>query len=236
MSLAEDGDGPVQAPETWTLKDTGGNELGAEIPPRSGDWARSGDVVGVSMQGDDKYWLGLIRSMHAEPGHGMHANIVILSREPQAVQLRLVIEQDEANAFTENAARQFAFNSVRAIIRVGRFRRVAKGELAAATRALEGGPRLRGHGRGDAASPPQPAAPAARRRLRARVVRVGFHIAVTRPPLRRRLEEFPDLVRGVDVPVGMAEQAPAVRGGMRDAVAAALDGVERDTAFADRGP
>jgi hypothetical protein len=115
MSLAEDGDGAVQAPETWTLQDTGGNELGAEIPLRS-DWARSGDVVAVSMQGDDKYWLGLIRSMHAEPGRGMHANIAILGREPQAVQLRLVIEQADASTLTENAARQFAFNSVRAII------------------------------------------------------------------------------------------------------------------------
>jgi hypothetical protein len=116
MSLAEDGDGPAQAPQTWTLHDTGGNELGAEIPLRSGEWARSGDVVAVSMHGDDEYWLGLIRSMHAEPGHGMHANIAILSREPQAVQLRLVIGQEDVNAFTENAARQFAFNSVRAII------------------------------------------------------------------------------------------------------------------------
>jgi hypothetical protein len=86
MSLAEDGDGPAQAPETWTLQDTGGNELGAEIPPRSSDWARSGDVVAVSMDGNDNYWLGLIRSMHAEPGRGMHANIAILSRESQAVQ------------------------------------------------------------------------------------------------------------------------------------------------------
>jgi hypothetical protein len=116
MSLAEDGDGPVQAAEIWALQDTGGNELGAEIPLRSSDWARSGDVVGVSMDGDDKYWLGLIRSMHAEPGRGMHANIIILSREPKAVQLRLVIEQGEASALTESAARQFAFNSVRAII------------------------------------------------------------------------------------------------------------------------
>jgi hypothetical protein len=116
MSLAQDGDGPAQAPETWTVQDTGGNELGAEIPPRSSDWARSGDVVAVSMHGDGKYWLGLIRSMHAEPGHGMRANIAILSREPQAGQLRLVIEQGDVNAFTENAARQFAFNSVRAII------------------------------------------------------------------------------------------------------------------------
>jgi len=56
------------------------------------------------------------------------------------------------------------------------------------------------------------------------------------PPLRHRLEEFPNLVCGVDVPVGIAKQAPAVHGGMRDAVAAASNGVERDTALAGCGP
>jgi hypothetical protein len=116
LSLTEDDDGAVLAPVTWTLRDTGGGELGVEIPLHSGDWARSGDAVAVSLQGDGKYWLGLIRSMHAEPGRGMHANIAILSREPQAVQLRPVVEQGEADGITESAARQFAFNSVRAVI------------------------------------------------------------------------------------------------------------------------
>jgi hypothetical protein len=56
------------------------------------------------------------------------------------------------------------------------------------------------------------------------------------PPLRHRLEEFPNLVCGVDVPVGIAKQAPAVHGGMRNAVAAASNGVERDAALAGCGP
>ena len=116
LSLAEDNDGPLVAPETWALRDTGGSELGLEIPLRSGDWARSGDAVAISMQGDGTYWFGLIRSMHAEPGRGMHANIAILSREPQAVQMRAVIEQGEVDGITESAARQFAYNSVRAVI------------------------------------------------------------------------------------------------------------------------
>jgi hypothetical protein len=117
LSLAEDSDATAaQAPESWTLQATGGNELVAQVPLRSGDWARSGDVVGVSMGGDDKYWLGLIRSMHAEPGHGMRAHIAILSGEPQAVQLRLVIEQRGVDGVSEKAAQQFAFSNVRAII------------------------------------------------------------------------------------------------------------------------
>ncbi len=116
LTLAEDGDVPAQAPETWTLQDTGGNELGVEIPQRSGDWARCGDVVCVSTGGNDEWWLGLIRSMHAEPGHGLHANIFIVSRDPQAMQLRTVIAKGEEDGITEETARQFSFNNVRAII------------------------------------------------------------------------------------------------------------------------
>jgi hypothetical protein len=116
LTLAEDGDVPAEAPETWTLQDTGGNELGVEIPQRSGDWTRCGDVVGVSTGGNDEWWLGLIRSMHAEPGHGLHANIFIMSRNPQAVQLRTVIAEGEEDGITEETARQFSFNNVRAII------------------------------------------------------------------------------------------------------------------------
>lgn len=115
LMLAEDGDGAPQAPETWALQDAGGNELGVEIPQRSSDWARCGDVVGVLTHGDE-CWLGVIRSMHAEWGRSLHADIAILSRDSQAVQLRAVIAKGEESVFSEETARQFAFNSVRAII------------------------------------------------------------------------------------------------------------------------
>jgi len=115
LMLAEDGDGAPQAPETWTLQDGGGNELGVEIPQSSG-WARCGDVVGVSMHGVDECWLGVIRSMHAEWGRSLHADIAILSRDSQAVQLRVVSAEGEENVFSEETARQFDFNRVRAII------------------------------------------------------------------------------------------------------------------------
>src|SRR5690348_17347582 len=54
--------------------------------------------------------------------------------------------------------------------------------------------------------------------------------------LRRLLEEVPNLPRGVKVAVGIAEQARTVRGGMRCAVAAALNPDERHAALAGRGP
>ena len=116
LTLAEDGDVAPEAPETWSLQDTGGNELGVEIPQRSGDWARCGDVVGVSIGDSGEWWLGLIRSMHAEPGHGLHANIYIMSRNPQAMPLRAVIGEGEGDGITEETARQFSYNNVRAII------------------------------------------------------------------------------------------------------------------------
>jgi hypothetical protein len=115
LMLAEDGDGAPQTPETWALQDTGGDELGVEIPQRSCDWARCGDVVGVLTHGADECWLGVIRSMHAEWGHSLHVDIAILSRDSKAVRLRAIIAKGEENVFSEETARQFAFNSVRAI-------------------------------------------------------------------------------------------------------------------------
>ena len=115
LTLAEDGDGAPQPAETWALQDAGGNELGVEIPPSS-HWARCGDVVGVSMQGVDECWLGVIRSMHADWGRSLHAEIAILGRDSQAVQLRVVSAEGEENVFSEATARQFDFNRVRAII------------------------------------------------------------------------------------------------------------------------
>jgi hypothetical protein len=115
LTLAEDGDGAPQPAETWALQDAGGNELGVEIPPSS-HWARCGDVVGVSMQGTDECWLGVIRSMHADWGRSLHAEIAILGRDSRAVELRVVSAEGEENVFSEATARQFDFNRVRAII------------------------------------------------------------------------------------------------------------------------
>lgn len=116
LTLAEDGDEAAQAPETWTLQDTGGNELGAEIPQPSNDWARCGDLVGVSVQGKVECWVGLIRSMHAEPGRSLHAHIAVLSRDSQAVQLLALPDKDEESVYSKEASRQFALKRVRAII------------------------------------------------------------------------------------------------------------------------
>ena len=116
LTLVEDGDVAAQAPETWALHDAGGNELGAEIPQLSGDRARCGDLVGVTMHGSDECWLGVIRSLHAEPERSVHANIYVMSRNPEAVQIRPVIGQGEVNALSEAAARQFGFKIVHAII------------------------------------------------------------------------------------------------------------------------
>jgi len=71
-----------------------------EIPPSS-HWARCGDVVGVSMQGVDECWLGVIRSMHADWGRSLHAEIAILGRDSQAVELRVVSAEGEENVFSE---------------------------------------------------------------------------------------------------------------------------------------
>lgn len=116
LTLVEDGDSPAGAPETWTLSDTGGNELGAEISPASRERVRCGDLVAVSMAGSDKYWVGVIRAMHARRDGCLHATIAILSRDPVATELRTLYAHHEDNAFSAEAAREFAFNRARAIV------------------------------------------------------------------------------------------------------------------------
>jgi hypothetical protein len=116
LTLAEDDDGPLGAPDVWILRDTGGNELGAEIPPASRERARCGTVVGVSMDGGDQYWVGVIRSMHARRDGCLHATIAILSRDPVAMELRTQYAQHEDNAYSAEAAREFAFNRACAIV------------------------------------------------------------------------------------------------------------------------
>lgn len=116
LSLQADDDESPEPPETWALRDAGGNELGAEIPKPSKGWEKCGEIVAVSVREGGKCWLGIIRRMHAELDRSLHADIAVLSREPQAISLRALLTASEQSVFSEASARQFAFNGVRAII------------------------------------------------------------------------------------------------------------------------
>jgi hypothetical protein len=116
LSLADAAAGVPQPPETWALQGTGGSELGAQVPQASRAWAKCGELVGVSPGDGGGRWAGMIRRMRAAPGGGLHADIAVLSRNPQAVSLREVLEQYADSSFTNASSRQFARNSVHAVI------------------------------------------------------------------------------------------------------------------------
>ncbi|MGH8749112.1 MAG: hypothetical protein ACREU5_08380, partial [Burkholderiales bacterium] len=116
LALVEDGEGAPQAPEAWRLHDSGGNELGADAPKGALEWARCGEVVAVSASGAEAWWPAIIRSVRADPDHSLHVTLYVLSRAPQAVQLQARIEPGEEAVYSGEAARQFDFNRVRAII------------------------------------------------------------------------------------------------------------------------
>jgi hypothetical protein len=116
LSLVEDGDGAPQAPETWRLRNSGGNELGADAPKAALDRVRCGEVVGILAPGEQAWWPAIVRSVHADPDHALHVTLYVLSRAPQAVQLQARIERGEEAVYTGEAARQFDFNRVRAVI------------------------------------------------------------------------------------------------------------------------
>lgn len=116
LALADEGQGPPQAAETWSLRDAGGNELGAELAHSSGGWAKCGAVISLSPGGSGDCWIGVIRRMHAEPRGSLRADIAVLSRKPLALLLREVLDYGEEQAFSNAASRQFALGSVRSII------------------------------------------------------------------------------------------------------------------------
>ena len=117
LTLAEDGDVPLEAPEKWTLLDKGGSELGLHIPQPSSDCVRCGDVVALATDFGEGWWLGLVRSMRAPTtGAGMDATVHVISQHPQALQARTVVEEAEERGVTEHAARQFSYAMERVIV------------------------------------------------------------------------------------------------------------------------
>jgi hypothetical protein len=70
----------------------------------------------VSPRDGGERWAGMVRRMHAEPGGGLHADIAVLGRSPQALSLREVLEQYADSIFTNASSRQFVQSSVHAVI------------------------------------------------------------------------------------------------------------------------
>lgn len=115
LSLADSSAGGPQPPESWELKGAGGNELGAEVPQSSHAWVKCGSAVGFAER-DGARCVGMIRRMHARPDGGLEADIAVLSREPREVSLRAVIRKYDDSVFSDASSRQFAGNTVHAII------------------------------------------------------------------------------------------------------------------------
>jgi hypothetical protein len=116
LSIADSYENMQQPPDTWTLRDAGGNELGVELPPQRGAWLKCGALVGVSPRDRGERWVGMIRRMHAGAGGSSHADIAILSREPREVSLRIVLGKHDDSVFTDASSKQFAGHTVHAII------------------------------------------------------------------------------------------------------------------------
>ena len=121
LSLVEEGDKAPAAKdpgaEDWALKDTGGNELGVEVPQAAAEWARCGTLIALTRTGEKGCSLGVIRSLHFDPEHSLLAHIAVLSSAPRAVKLQPINDNKDA-VYSAAAMRQFATfgGAVRAII------------------------------------------------------------------------------------------------------------------------
>lgn len=114
LGIAPDEDALPEA-EVWSLRDAGGNEVGAEIPQLNGSWARCGELVGVSVDSGKRWWIGLIRRMHAELGKNMQVEIAVFSRKPLAVSLQGT-RANGADADGGPTSGSFAFFAANAIL------------------------------------------------------------------------------------------------------------------------
>ena len=78
------------APEVWTEKDVSDNGIGAEVPPKHGEWVKIGRMCAVKRADADYWWVGVIRRLDAKPGMSVSAGIEILSKNPASMWLKLV--------------------------------------------------------------------------------------------------------------------------------------------------
>ncbi len=116
LELTDDDAPPPQPPETWTIRGTGGNEVGAELTLPAANWARSGMLVTFCVAGRNEWWLGTIRRTHADIDKSMRVDIGPLSRQPSTVSLRPQATADAGGAEWKASAGTFAFVKVDAIL------------------------------------------------------------------------------------------------------------------------
>jgi hypothetical protein len=115
LSLAATSPNVPRPAETWNLRGTRANELVAEVPQESRARVKVGGVVGL-LRGGSEHWVGIIRRLRTQPDGGLHADIVVLSRIPEARTLRQVFEKGEDRPYTEAASKQFGMSTMRALI------------------------------------------------------------------------------------------------------------------------
>ena len=115
LELASDDDVAFAPPETWTIRDGGGSEVGAEMPLPAANWARSGMLVTFSVAGRNEWWLGVIRRIHADVDKSAHVDIGCISRKPVAVSLRPQA-RGSGDAEWQASAGTFAFVNVNAVL------------------------------------------------------------------------------------------------------------------------
>jgi hypothetical protein len=116
LELASEDDVTPDPPEVWAIRDTGGSEVGAEMPLPGANWARSGMLVTFSVAGRNEWWLGAIRRTHADIDKTTRVDIAALSRKPAAVTLRPQAKGESGEAEWKASAGTFAFVKVNAIL------------------------------------------------------------------------------------------------------------------------
>jgi hypothetical protein len=101
-------------PEVWAQKDRSEWGLGADIPPDLGKWAEPGKLCGVQVEGEDAWWVGIVRRIDADKG--LRCGIRIFSKRPVAVWLRVLGAGEHQADNWASSTGSFSFDYMRAIL------------------------------------------------------------------------------------------------------------------------
>ncbi|MDX8386228.1 MAG: hypothetical protein R8M11_06910 [Gallionella sp.] len=91
-------------PEKWPVSDVSIEGIGGVLPKNVGSWAKIGDLCGIKAEKSAVWWVGTIRSLHADEKNVSHFGIEMLAKKPLSVWLHTLDKSTEkVSGWTSNS-------------------------------------------------------------------------------------------------------------------------------------
>ena len=130
----------VSNAESWVVEDVSENGYGALVPASTTDWVRTGEMIGVQVEGTQQWGIGLVRRVRRDEQRQYHVGIEIISRSVIMVR----ISYPEGGREPENAVllsgTPDAKGEVGLVLRPGRYDPNAQIEVTGRTKSYRFNP------------------------------------------------------------------------------------------------